>query len=341
MLSRLLRGKVVGARRVRTRLHDLVVDLAAGDYPPVTHLVLSGERRGEFQLVPWGAVQVTEGWSGGLRVAGLDATEAVTKDDLARRVLLGEDVLDALVIDVADRQTIRANDLWLEQEGGRLWLRGADVSPWAVVRRLARGRLGGGNNRHLLDWKYIEFLRGDPDAAREGGDYHRVIAQLAPPEIAQLADALPYLHAAELLTLLPDPLAADALEAMSAERQLQVFEALPEDQGTRLLALMAPDGAADLIGRLLPDRAQRLLNRLPREQAERVADLLRYPEDTAGGIMANDVVTVPRHLTAAEARRAVRDRIRVPDFIYYLYVVEDEASSRLAGVLSLRDLLLA
>jgi Mg/Co/Ni transporter MgtE len=248
--------------------------------------------------------------------------------------------MDALVLDLADRSATRANDLWLREERGSLSLRAADVSPWAVLRRLGRGVLGRGADRSLLDWRDVEFLRGDPRAAQQGHDYHRRIASLPATEIAHLAEALPYLHAAELLTLIPDGVGADTLEAMSSERQLQVFEELDEDQAARILALMAPDIAADLLGRLEPQDVRRWLNRLPPGQSERVTALLRYPEDTAGGIMTNDVIVVPERLTLPEARDALREPLAEPDFVYYVYAVDDERSRRLRGVLSLRELLI-
>ena len=186
----------------------------------------------------------------------------------------------------------------------------------------------------------VEFLRGDPEAARAGGDYHRRVTRLQPGEIARLVDALPYLHAAELLTIIPDPLAADTLEVMTPERQLQVFEEFDEDQGRRVLALMAPNVAADLVGRLQPQRARRYLEQLPDTPRTRLVELLRYPEDTAGGIMTNDVLVVPAALTVAEARQILREPLKDPDFIYYIYAVDDADSRRLRGVLTLRNLLL-
>src|SRR5205814_5352962 len=125
-----------------------------------------------------------------------------------------------------------------------------------------------------------------------------------PGEVARLMDAMPYLHAAELLTLIPNPLAADTLEAMSPERQVQVFEELPLDQGVRLLALMAPDAAADLVGRLDPEIARTYLEALPGAPRKRLVDLLRYPDDVAGGIMTNQVVTAAVGWTVAWAREA-------------------------------------
>jgi hypothetical protein len=130
--------------------------------------------------------------------------------------------MDALILDIAQRQSMRANDLWLEELGGHLVLSAADISPWAVLRRLGHGMLGRGEKGRLLDWRDVEFLRGHPRAALEGHDYHRRVARLQPSEIAHLLDAVPYLHAAELLTLISDALAADTLEVMGPERQVQV-----------------------------------------------------------------------------------------------------------------------
>jgi magnesium transporter len=276
-----------------------------------------------------------------LRVMDVTAARAAPPESLTRTVLLVRDVMDALVLDVAHRHAMRANDLWLRLEDGRLWLRAADVSPWAVVRRLGRGLLGRGGERHLVDWADIEFLRGNPRAAEAGGDYHRRIARLTAPAIARLADELPYRHAAELLTLIPDGVAADVLEMMAPERQLQVFEDLDDDQALRLLALMAPDLATDLVGRLQPEHAQRCLERLPSLQAERIVDLLRYPEHTAGGIMTNELAIVTENQTVAQARASLRAEETRPDFAYYIYVVDDLESRRLQGVVTLRDLVLA
>jgi CBS domain-containing protein len=302
-------------------------------------LYISPDR--EQRALPWKAVMKRDWRHRRLAVKTFDQSEPAPSESLGRAVLLKRDVLDALVLDLATRQATRANDLWLREENGDLLLRGADVSPWAVVRRLGAGLLGHGSARRLLDWREVEFLRGDPAAARAGRDYHRRIERLPPPEIGRLLDAIPYMHAAELLTLIPDPSAADTLEWMTTERQLQVFEELPDDQANRLLALMAPELAADLLGRLDPGLAKAHLEALPADRHDLVVDLLRYPETTAGGIMTNDIVLARDDMTVREARQWLRDRLRSPDFVYYVYVVDDLRSRRLQGVLTLRDLLVA
>lgn len=340
MLSRLRRFNVVDNHKPQAKLVDLAVDLLNGDYPPVTRLFFYDSDK-QYTTLPWKSVEVIDWQTCEIKVSDLDAGQPTTPQSPKGDVLLNHDILDALILDLQNRRATRANDLWLEADNDRLLLRAADTSFGAILRRLSRGSYSHVRESALCDWKYIEFLRGDPQAVRSGAGYHRRITHLPPGEIARLTDPLPYLHAAELLVLLPDQTAADTLEVMTAERQLQVFEELDEDQALSLLTLMAPDIAADIVGRLHSGLASRYLSGLPRHQGERITELLRYPEDTVGGIMTNDIISVPAHVTVEEARHALRDRLKHPDFVYFVYVVDDEKTKRLRGVITLRDLLVS
>ena len=135
-----------------------------------------GPRR--LVTLPWSDVESIEWRHRAVVVADLHAATDVQADEDTLAVRARRDVMDALIVDVGRRHTLRANDLWLREEHGQLWLAGADASPWAVVRRLGRGVFGRGAERRLVDWKDIEFLRGDPTAARQGRDYHRQIQRL-------------------------------------------------------------------------------------------------------------------------------------------------------------------
>jgi CBS domain-containing protein len=339
MLSVLRRFHLVDEYQRRVRLLDLAVALLDVDYPPVTQLVFRQDT--EHRSLPWDAVQSVDWRARQIQVTDLEAGQVIARESPPQDVLLNRDILDALIIDLQNRRVTRANDLWLETQEACWVLAAADTSVGAIVRRLSQGLYGQVKKSTLYDWKYIEFLRGDPQAVQAGAGYHRRITRLPPGEIARLTDPLPYLHAAELLILLPDPLAADTLEVMTPERQLQVFEELEEDQALRILALMAPDTAADLVACLDTSLAQRYLNRLPKQYSERIVDLLRYPEDTVGGIMTNDIIIAPASLTVQEARQALHERLKEPDFVYFVFIVEDEKTRRLCGVLTLRELFVA
>lgn len=345
MLSTLRRFGLRDRRGQLGKIRDVIVDVSAGDYPPVTHLLYRLRGAGQPQRVlPWGAVGVSAAdWrSRCLQVESLEGGAALEETAIDHAVLLHRDILDALVLDLQMLGAMRANDLWLHYDNDDgLCLRAVDAGPWALFRRLGRGWLGRDVWRDLHDWKDIEFLRGDPRAAEAGGDYHRRVERLPTGQIARLMEALPYLHAAELLTLLPDQMAADTLQRMSPERQVQVFEEHDHDHGVHLLHLMAPDLAAALLARLQPESARRYLEQVPRRSRERILELLQYPADSAGGLMTNDVVMLSAHLTVAEARQVLRERLTARDFVHFVYVVESDETRRLRGVLSLRQLLVA
>jgi magnesium transporter len=339
MLTDFLRYRVVDAHGETSRLTDLVISQLDVDYPPVTHLVYHHPSHKIESALSWKTVS---GLDRAKRLIKIDSYEqAQTPGRLEGGVRLGLSVLDALVLDLQNRRVTRANDLWLSESEGQLQLSAADTSARAILRRIARGWYRGIDRSALYDWKYMEFLRGDPQAVKAGAVYHRRIIHLPAGEIAQLSAALPYLHAAELLELIPVQLAADTLEVTSQERQLQVFEELEEGRALQILEAMAPDLAADLVGELDTQLAHQYLNRLPREAGERIVQLLRFPENTVGGIMTNDMATVSPALRVGRARGLLREKLKRPDFVYFLYVVEDEEPHKLQGVVSLRQFLMA
>ena len=225
MFSQLRRCDLIDDHGRQARLFDLSVALLDADYPPVTRLLFLNANK-EKLSVPCVEVHNLDPNACLIKVKNLQASRKEVVGPSVKEVLLGDDILDALVLDLQNRRATRANDLWLEEENNQLVLRAADASLNGILRRLSGGRLGLVRKSKLYDWKYVEFLRGDPAAVRNGEGYHLRVARLPPGEIARLSGMLPYLHASELITLLPDSKAVDALEALSPERQLQVFEEL-------------------------------------------------------------------------------------------------------------------
>jgi magnesium transporter len=336
MVSELVRRTVRDRAGREARVDDLLIDLSAGDYPPVSALILTDGGR-KLQL-PWSAAR----WNGEqFEADDLGSAVELDEEQLAEMVLLKHGVMDALILDLVGERAVRANDVWLRQEDGQLVVRGIDVGPWAVIRRVARGWLGAGSDRRLLDARDVIYLRGEPRRAVQQRDYHRQILRLSAAQIARLAEALPYLHAAELIWLLPDELAADVFEFLSPERQIQVIGELGESKTDAVLSALAPDQAADVLGRLDLAEAKRLIERLPPERAALVTQLLRYPANSAGGIMTNELVTVPTGLSVAEALAHIRPQLAKPDLVYFVYVVDDPERRRLAGVVTLRELLIS
>jgi CBS domain-containing protein len=334
MLTEVLRFDIIDEQNRRAKVSDLCIALLEDDYPPVTHVLFSQE--GELRQIDWTEVLSLDRKRRQFRVRDLSSAGPAADD---KDVFLRRDIMDALVLDLMNARTTRVCDLLLEEEDGALRVKAADAGMAAMLRRVTRGHFGRVNKKLLFDWKYVEFLRGDPQAVRNGAGYRLRINRLPAGEIARLADYIPYLHAAELVKLLPDDKAADVLEAMSVERQLQVIEELDEREAVNILSLMSSDLATDLIGHLQVDTMRRYVSMMPEKPRNRVIELLRYPENSVGGVMINDMICLPAGLTGAEAKQELQKRLKAVDFTSVIFLVDDEESRKLRGAALLRDLL--
>lgn len=337
MLSELLRYVIVDGEGRTSRLVDLSYVALGHDYPRITKLYYDED--GGSQALSWTAVNEIDHRSREINVSGFGAPEDEAGEDEGVDVLLRRDVRDALVLDLLNRTTARATDILLIADDGHLAVKAVDVGFRAMLRRLLRGLYRGVNTGTLFDWKYVEYLRGDPGAAESGAGYRMRVGRLTPGEIAQLTEYIPYLHAAELLTLLPDEKAADVLEAMTIERQVQVIEEYDEDDATELLRRMSPDLATDLLSRLDLSYVRRQLERLPEKHSDRILELLRYPENSVGGVMINDMICAERDGRVSDLVERLPSLIAERDFIATVFIVSNEKEKKLVGTLSLRELL--
>jgi len=253
-------------------------------------------------------------------------------------VLLARDVLDGMILDLHNRRATRVNDIVLQEDGSKLRALSADVGLLALLRRLSRGWLSLPDfPSSQLSWKYVEFLRGEPEAALTAQRYRGRLTRLPAGDIAALAQSLPYLHAAELLLLLEPGTRASVFQILLPMRQRQVFEELPEATRSELLSLMSPDLSVVLLSQLGAKQAESLLPQVDSGPRERILKLLQYASQVAGGRMTNDLLCLPANTTIAEAR--ARFASESPHFTPLVYVVGE--GNQLVGTLSTPELFTA
>ena len=320
--------------RVAT-VKDVIVRLGADDHPPVTGLVARYRRR-DFFLSRW---RITELNQNGVRLNSdiLDLRPFVRREN---EVLLAKDVLDKQLIDVDGKRVVRVNDVQIIQAAGDWRVTGADVSLQGLWRRLApSGFAGTRKTVEVLDWADVGYLATDAATVQLKSSSDK-LARLHPVEIARLAEALSYHHGSEVVEALDDETAAETLEEMPAETQARILSDMDQERAADILEWMSPDEAADVLGDLPEEKAEELLGLMEHDEQADVAELLPYEDDTAGGLMTTEFVTLPRALTVGEALARLREMAETPNMIYYLYVVEEENSWKLLGVIALRSLIL-
>lgn len=130
---------------------------------------------------------------------------------------------------------------------------------------------------------------------------------------------------------------AELVSELDAEIATQLLVDLGSEVAVKVLREMSSDDAADVLGALPPELAAQILERMHDEDQEAVEGLMRYAEDTAGGIMVPDFFALREDVTAEEAIDALRNAGDV-EMAFYVYVINE--FEQLVGVVSLRQLVM-
>ena len=176
---------------------------------------------------------------------------------------------------------------------------------------------------------------------REFSRLRALLAEMHPSDIADLVASVPSEERRlEILKILPDEIASGTLAEMEEdEDRAELFTALDTRRGLALLQELADDDAADLLGELEPGDRDRMLAALPTEEAGEIRDLLRYGDETAGGLMTTALVSVSDEASAGQAIAEIRRKGREVEDFYTVFVVDQRG--RLQGTVPLDDLILA
>jgi Mg2+ transporter MgtE len=166
------------------------------------------------------------------------------------------------------------------------------------------------------------------------------LSRLHPSELADIITELSAKDASRVVRSLDDETAADAFEHLDSDVQRSIMDDIGVERAADIVEEMDSDDAADLLGELDEGRRAELLAKMEdREYAGELEELVEYEPDTAGGLMTTDYVWIYPHRTTAATIAKLRDIAPESEFIYYLYVTDQD--QKLMGVLSLRTLLLA
>ena len=142
-------------------------------------------------------------------------------------------------------------------------------------------------------------------------------------------------------------------EYLSPKEMADIFEAIELDDdeyedlfkemnamyAADLLSFMYRDDAVDVLNNLTKDQVASYLTIMPKEAAREIKDLLHYEEYTAGSIMTTEFVAIPKNSTVRSAMNVLRNAAPNAETIYYVFVIDE--MKKLAGIVTLRDLIIA
>ena len=167
-----------------------------------------------------------------------------------------------------------------------------------------------------------------------------MITDCHPADIAEILDELEFENTCFLFELLEDNIAADVLVELEDDLREELLKIhSPKEIAEEFVDNMDSDDAADIISELPENKKQEVLSHLEdQDLASDIVDLLNYDEDTAGGLMAKELIKVNSNWSVMRCVKEMRRQAENVDLVYTIYVVDD--NSVLLGTLSLKRLLL-
>lgn len=185
------------------------------------------------------------------------------------------------------------------------------------------------------DLEHIKALIEQKDAER----LKAILNEWHPADIAELCNELNAEDARYIYLLLDNEKAADVLIEMDEDARNDFLNILPSEViAKRFVDNMDTDDAVEIIRNMDDEKQQEVLQQIDDvDQAGDIVDLLKYDEDTAGGLMGTEMVVVNENWSMPECLREMRQQAEDMDEIYYVYVVDDD--QRLQGVFPLKKMI--
>ncbi len=183
-----------------------------------------------------------------------------------------------------------------------------------------------------------ESLAGRVAAAGDAPALRSAVAGVHAADIAEAFELLDDQARSALLYALAPRIAAEVIVLLDEADRGELVEDMDEASLTQVVAELPPDDAVDVLGELSDEQREEVLEHIPDEHAGKLEELLRYDEDTAGGIMTPDVIALETEATVSDSVRHVREASADED-LHEIYVVDGDR--RLIGIVPLRRLVTA
>ena len=182
--------------------------------------------------------------------------------------------------------------------------------------------------------KFRKALEEDDSALKA------LVAEYHPSEIAILFESLPQESRERIISVLPAEIASEVISEMDSEfHPERLLENLHPERRSEIVEELDYDDATDIISQLPEEQQQEILEELDEEDASNIRSLLKYDDDTAGGLMNNQVIKISMNLMKKDALEEIIKQSEEMEEFYTINVIDDD--NVLRGIVSLKDIIKA
>lgn len=190
-----------------------------------------------------------------------------------------------------------------------------------------------------LSKDYLEALR-DNITSEHIDSIQESMQDANKADVATLLDELDMMEALFVLRALDPDFSADILIELDEDTQYKVIKAMPAEELATLIDHMDSDDAVDVLNQLVVNDREAVISRLAaKEKSLYIIELLRYDEDSAGGLMAKEIIKANVNWTVVQTIDEIRRQAENVEKIFSIYVVDNK--EQLLGRVALKKLILA
>ncbi len=331
--SQIIKTEVTDSADVTVgKLMDIAILPQAGHYAHLVFLEVKARKGGHMLYIPYEYVE-------NVSAQGIDLKAPLAKIPTKRPsgnfVFLDADVFDQQIVDVAGARVVRVNDLRLGLFEGQMCVLGIDISFRGILRRLGLAWLDVFRifEVNLIDWRSTQPVKGMVKLDTTSTD----LVRLHPADLANIIEDLSIKQGSKIVKALDEETAAKVFEEIDPRTQRILVSRLGSEEAIRIMSRMSSDEIVDLLKLLPKDDAAQLLSQFKSVKLKKLENLIKYEDDTAGGLMTTDFVSVRASATVQETIDEVRRMSPFLRSILYVYVVDKEGYFK--GSISLRRLL--
>jgi magnesium transporter len=265
---------------------------------------------------------------------------------------IARDLLDQQIIDVTGRKVVRVNDITMaiQHDGVRdtLNVLEVDIGVRSIFRRVLQGVLPPTWIRRLqrrippnsISWEFANVVEPDPLRRLRLNISYTMLEDMHPADLADIVEELGPAEREAIFETIDSEAAADALsEVENPKMQASILESLEPEKAADIVEEMAPDEAADILSELEEATSEEILEEMDSAPKTEVRELLEFHENSAGGMMNTEYVSLHDGATVTDALSAFKGNEDLLENLNTLFLVDGE--ERLSAAIPLARLFIA
>jgi sporulation protein YlmC with PRC-barrel domain/CBS domain-containing protein len=264
---------------------------------------------------------------------------------------IARDLLDQQIIDVNGRKVVRVNDLTLGIQRAEardvINVLEVDVGLRSIVRRLFQGAMPARWIRQLqspippnsIRWEFCNVVEPDPLRRLRLNISYTGLEEMHPADLADIVEDLSPAEREAIFETIDSEAAAEALSEVDPKMQASILESLEPEKAADIVEEMSPDEAAGALSELEDETAAEILEEMDAADTSEVRELLEFDDNTAGGMMNTEYVSLHENASVTDALSALRGNEDLLENLNTLFLVD--ADGRLAAAVPLARLFIA